>query len=67
MVINLICSRDTFKRFSYIATNWNNIRMMDPMFQMYGENARRPHTYVANCLAARKLAEKKFCFIKFYY
>ena len=55
MVINLICSRDSFKRFSYIATNWNNIRMIDPMFQMYGVDARRSDTYVANCLVARKL------------
>lgn len=67
MVINLICSRDSFKRFSYIATNWNNIRMIDPMFQMYGVDARRSDTYVANCLVARKLAEKDVRFIKFYH
>jgi hypothetical protein len=41
--------------------------MMDPMFQMYGEDARSPDTYVANCLVARKLAEKDVRFIKFYH
>ena len=40
--------------------------MMDTMFKMYGEDDRRPDTYVANCLVARKLAEKDVRFIKFY-
>lgn len=36
-------------------------------FEMYGENARKPGTYAANCLLARRLAERGVRFIQLYH
>ena len=35
-------------------------------FQLYGEDARRPGTYAANCLLARRLAERGVRFVQLY-
>jgi hypothetical protein len=39
----------------------------DHVYEMYGEDARRPGSYAANCLLARKLAEKDVKFIQLYH
>lgn len=39
----------------------------DWVFDMYGENARKPGTYAANCLLARRLAERDVKFIQLYH
>ena len=36
-------------------------------FQLYGEDARRPGTFAANCLLARRLAERDVPFIQLYH
>ena len=36
-------------------------------FKLYGEEARKPGTYAANCLLARRLAEKDVRFIQLYH
>ena len=37
------------------------------IYEMYGEDARKPGTYAANCLLARKLAEQGVKFIQLYH
>ena len=37
------------------------------IFKLYGESARRPGTFAANCLLARKLAEQGVRFIQLYH
>ncbi len=39
----------------------------DYIFDLYGEDARDPGTYAANCLMARRLAEKGVKFIQLYH
>lgn len=39
----------------------------DEVFEAYGENARKPGTYAANCLLARRLAERDVRFIQIYH
>ncbi|WPP48347.1 DUF1501 domain-containing protein [Catalinimonas niigatensis] len=39
----------------------------DSVFEMYGEDARKPGTYAANCLLARRLAERDVKFIQLYH
>ena len=39
----------------------------DSTYELYGEDARQPGTYAANCLLARKLAEKDVRFIQLYH
>ncbi|MBB6460053.1 DUF1501 domain-containing protein [Flammeovirga kamogawensis] len=39
----------------------------DEVFKMYGEEAREPGTYAANCLMARRLLEKDVKFIQLYH
>ncbi|MEO0732399.1 MAG: DUF1501 domain-containing protein [Bacteroidota bacterium] len=39
----------------------------DEVFELYGEEARRPGTYAANCLLARRLAERDVKFIQLYH
>lgn len=39
----------------------------DYIFDMYGEDARTPGTYAANCLLARRLAEQDVKFIQLYH
>ncbi len=39
----------------------------DSVFQMYGPDARKPGTYAANCLLARRLAERDVRFIQLYH
>jgi len=39
----------------------------DYIFDMYGEESRKPGTFAANCLLARKLAEKDVKFIQLYH
>ncbi|MCA9424157.1 MAG: DUF1501 domain-containing protein, partial [Candidatus Omnitrophica bacterium] len=39
----------------------------DELFEMYGPDARTPGTYAANCLLARRLAEKGVKFIQLYH
>ena len=37
------------------------------VFELYGEDARRPGTYAANCLLARRLAQRGVRFIQLYH
>jgi hypothetical protein len=39
----------------------------DYIYDMYGEDSRTPGTYAANCLLARRLAEKNVKFIQLYH
>ncbi len=39
----------------------------DYIYDMYGEDSRKPGTYAANCLLARRLAEKGVKFIQLYH
>jgi hypothetical protein len=39
----------------------------DSVFEMYGPEARKPGTYAANCLLARRLAERDVRFIQLYH
>lgn len=39
----------------------------DEVFELYGEEARRPGTYAANCLLARRMAERDVRFIQLYH
>ena len=39
----------------------------DEVFELYGEDARTPGTYAANCLMARRLAERDVRFIQLYH
>jgi len=39
----------------------------DSTFKLYGEDARKPGTFAANCLLARRLAEKDVRFIQLYH
>tara|TARA_R110002111_G_scaffold262504_1_gene338851 strand:+ start:4948 stop:6408 length:1461 start_codon:yes stop_codon:yes gene_type:complete len=39
----------------------------DQTFKMYGEASRKPGTYAANCLLARKMAERDVRFIQLYH
>jgi hypothetical protein len=39
----------------------------EPVFDLYGEDARRPGTYAYNCLLARRLAERGVRFIQLYH
>ena len=39
----------------------------DYIYDMYGEDARKPGTFAANCLLARRLAEKGVKFIQLYH
>jgi hypothetical protein len=39
----------------------------DAVFDLYGEEARKPGTYAANCLLARRLAERDVRFIQLYH
>lgn len=39
----------------------------DSTFELYGEDARKPGTYAANCLLARRMAERDVRFIQLYH
>ena len=39
----------------------------DSTFDLYGEDARKPGTYAANCLLARRLAERDVKFVQLYH
>ena len=39
----------------------------DSTFELYGEDARTPGTYAANCLLARRLAERDVRFVQLYH
>src|SRR5207249_2765274 len=39
----------------------------DHTYKLYGEDARKPGTYAANCLLARRLAERNVRFIQLYH
>ncbi|MBX2818597.1 MAG: DUF1501 domain-containing protein [Rhodothermaceae bacterium] len=39
----------------------------DSVFELYGEDARRPGTFAANCIQARRLAERDVRFIQLYH
>src|SRR3989442_3448 len=39
----------------------------DAVFEMYGPESRKPGTYAANCLLARRLAERNVRFIQLYH
>ncbi|HWC76948.1 MAG TPA: DUF1501 domain-containing protein [Blastocatellia bacterium] len=39
----------------------------DHIFEMYGPDSRKPGTYAANCLLARRLAERNVRFIQLYH
>jgi hypothetical protein len=39
----------------------------DSTFELYGEDARKPGTYAANCLLARRLAERGVRFVQLYH
>lgn len=42
-------------------------REPDYIYKMYGEDARKPGTFAANCLLARKLIEKDVRFVQLYH
>jgi hypothetical protein len=42
-------------------------REPDSVFEMYGPESRKPGTYAANCLLARRLAERNVRFIQLYH
>jgi len=42
-------------------------REPDSVFEMYGPDSRKPGTYAANCLLARRLAERNVRFIQLYH
>ena len=42
-------------------------RSRDHTFELYGEDARKPGTFAANCLLARRLAERGVRFIQLYH
>ncbi len=39
----------------------------EPVFELYGEDARKPGTYAANCLLARRLVERGVRFVQIYH
>ena len=39
----------------------------DSTFELYGPDSRKPGTYAANCLMARRLAERGVRFIQLYH
>src|SRR4029078_4506310 len=39
----------------------------DSVFEMYGPESRKPGSYAANCLLARRLAERNVRFIQLYH
>ncbi|MDA0194977.1 MAG: DUF1501 domain-containing protein [Bacteroidetes bacterium] len=39
----------------------------DEVFELYGKDARRPGTYAANCLLARRMAERDVKFVQLYH
>ncbi len=39
----------------------------DEVYQLYGEDARKPGTYAANCLLARRLVERDVKFVQLYH
>ncbi len=39
----------------------------DEVFELYGEEARKPGTYAANCLLARRMAERDVKFVQLYH
>lgn len=39
----------------------------EEVFELYGQDARRPGTYAANCLLARRLAERDVKFVQLYH
>ena len=39
----------------------------DEVFELYGEDARKPGTYAANCLLARRMAERDVKFVQLYH
>ena len=39
----------------------------DHIFELYGPDARKPGTFAANCLLARRLAERDVRFIQLYH
>lgn len=39
----------------------------DEVFELYGEDARKPGTFAANCLLARRLAERDVQFVQLYH
>ena len=39
----------------------------EPVFELYGEDARKPGTYAYNCLLARRLSERGVRFIQLYH
>ena len=39
----------------------------DEVFELYGEDSRKPGTYAANCLLARRMAQKGVRFIQLYH
>src|SRR4030095_4256533 len=45
--------------------DWSKDR--DSVFEMYGPESRKPGTYAANCLLARRLAERGVRFIQLYH
>ena len=48
-------------------TWWDLSDEPDHVFELYGEDARTPGTFAANCLMARRLAEKDIRFIQLYH
>jgi hypothetical protein len=45
----------------------DNSKEPDSVFELYGPDARKPGTFAANCLLARRLAEKGVKFIQLYH
>ena len=45
----------------------DNSKESDAAFELYGEDSRKPGTFAANCLLARRLAERNVRFIQLYH
>ena len=45
----------------------DNSKESDATFELYGEDSRKPGTFAANCLLARRLAERNVRFIQLYH
>ena len=45
----------------------DNSKETDATFELYGEDSRKPGTFAANCLLARRLAERNVRFIQLYH
>jgi hypothetical protein len=56
-----------FRLQSSVPEVMDNSKEPDSVFELYGPDSRKPGTFAANCLLARRLAEKGVKFIQLYH